>query len=73
MPKKRPPYLQRQVTRHGKVVWYVRIRRNPRFRIHGEYGSQEFMAAYRAAINGQETPSAQKVSTNSLKWHHEIS
>ena len=68
MPKKRPPYLQRQVTRHGKVVWYVRIRPNPRIRIHGEYGSQEFMAAYRAAISGQETPSTQKVSTNSLKW-----
>ena len=24
MPRPRPPYLSREVTRHGRVVWYVR-------------------------------------------------
>jgi hypothetical protein len=24
MPRPRPPYLSREVTRHGKPVWYVR-------------------------------------------------
>lgn len=35
MPRPRPPHLQRQVTQHGKVVWYVRIGRGPRVRIRG--------------------------------------
>ena len=68
MPKKRPPYLQRQVTRHGKVVWYVRKRPNPRVRIRGEYGSPEFMEAYLAAVNGQEMPIQKKASSGSLRW-----
>lgn len=68
MPRKRPPYLQREVNRQGKIVWYVRIRPNPRIRIRGEYGSPEFMAAYNAAVNGQELPKSVKASTNSLRW-----
>lgn len=68
MPRNRPPYLQRQVNRHGKVMWYVRIRPNPRIRIRGEYGSPEFMEAYRAAISGQEQPKKTKASPNSLRW-----
>lgn len=58
MPRPRPPYLQREVHRHGNVKWYVRIRPKPRIRIHGEYGSPEFMTAYRNAINGVENPVA---------------
>jgi hypothetical protein len=29
MPRPRPPHLQRQITRHGKTVWYVRVGRSP--------------------------------------------
>lgn len=68
MPRNRPPYLQKEINRHGKVVWYVRIRPNPRIRIRGEYGSPEFMEAYRAAISGQEVPKKTKASPNSLRW-----
>ena len=25
MPRPRPPYLNREVTRHGRVVWFVRV------------------------------------------------
>ena len=25
MPRPRPPHLHREITRHGKAVWYVRI------------------------------------------------
>lgn len=63
----RPPYLQREVHRHRNVKWYVRIRPKPRIRIHGEYGSPEFMTAYRNAINGVENPVASSKS-GSLKW-----
>jgi hypothetical protein len=39
MPRPRPPHLQRQVSRHGKTVWYVRIGKGPRIRIHSPFGS----------------------------------
>ena len=67
MPRPRPPHLQREITRHGKAVWYVRVDRGPRVRIKAEFGTLEFDAEYRAALAG--TPirkSAQ--SCNSLAW-----
>lgn len=53
MPRPRPPNLHRQVTRHGKTVWYFRAGRGARVRIPGEYGSPEFLAAYEAAVAGR--------------------
>ena len=53
MPRPRPPYLHREKTRHGRVVWYVRKGDGPRVRIPGEYGSPEFTAAYQAAVSGE--------------------
>ena len=53
MPRPRPPHLHREVTRHGHVVWFVRINKGRRIRIRGEYGTPEFMAAYHAAISGK--------------------
>jgi integrase len=57
MPRPRPPHLQRQITRHGQAVWYVRIGRGPRTRIRAAFGTPEFGAEYQAAI---ATFSAQK-------------
>jgi integrase len=48
--EKRPPYLIRTVSRHGRVCFYVWKRPGPKIRIHGEYGSRAFMAAYRKAL-----------------------
>jgi integrase len=56
MSRPRPPYLHRTVTRHGAVAWYVWRRPGPKVRIRGEYGSRKFMAAYRAALYGQDGP-----------------
>ena len=56
MSRPRPPYLLKQVTRHGRVVWYVRRGKGPRIRIRGEYGTEEFNAEYRAALDGQPRP-----------------
>ena len=50
MPRPRPPHLHRQVTRHGKTVWYVRIGKGRRIRIKAEFGTPEFDAEYHAAI-----------------------
>lgn len=62
MPKKLP-HLQREVTRHGRVLWYVRINRGPRIRIEGEFGTTEFYAAYRDALAHGAPAKAKAVAT----------
>ena len=67
MPRPRPPHLQREITRHGKAVWYVRVGRGPRVRIRADYGTPEFDAEYRAAFGG--APARKAVpSQTSLQW-----
>jgi integrase len=68
MPRPRPPHLHRQVTRHGKVAWYVRIGKGPRTRLRGEFGTPEFDVEYRAAITGAPRPKNQAAPVGSLKW-----
>jgi integrase len=53
MPCPRPPHLHREVTRHGKVVWYARAggsSRGPRVKLRAEFGTAEFWAEYQAAL-----------------------
>lgn len=68
MPRPRKPYLQREVTRHGKVFWYFRRGKGKRTRLPGVFGSPEFNAAYDAALAGQELPKRKKASHTSLRW-----
>lgn len=69
MPRVRPPHLHREVTRHGRVVWYVRTdRKAPRIRIHGDYGTDEFRTAYEAAIRGEAAPTKAEYPAKSLGW-----
>jgi integrase len=71
MPRPRPPHLQRQVTRHRKTVWYVRLGRGPRIRIRAAFGTPEFEAEYHAAITGGPTRHASsppETVTGSLAW-----
>jgi len=67
MPRPRPPHLHREITRHGRAVWYVRVGRGPRVRIRAEYGSPEFDAEYRAALAGIPARNSAP-STSSLAW-----
>lgn len=67
MPRPRPPYLHRETTRHGAVVWYVRKNDGPRIRVKGEYGSPEFWAAYREALEGRAEVQ-KKASPHTLQW-----
>lgn len=67
MPRPRPIYLQQHITPAGKTLWYVRIGKGKRVRIQGEYGSDEFMAAYRAAVAGLPAPD-RRVDSASLEW-----
>jgi integrase len=68
MPRPRPPHLHRESTRHGRTVWYVRPDRGKRVRLHGEYGSPQFQAEYKAAVAGQLSPSATAFKAQSLGW-----
>ena len=68
MPRARPPHLQKHVSRHGRVVWYVRFGRGQRIRIRGEYGSPEFMAAYEAAMRGERPSPAGGSRVGTLQW-----
>jgi integrase len=68
MPRPRPPRLHRQITRHGRTVWYVRQNNGPRTRIHGDYGSEAFWEAYRAAVSNEELSNIPKTRSGSLQW-----
>lgn len=70
MPRPRPPNLHRQVTQHGKVVWYFRRGKGPRIRIQGDYGSPEFLARYEAVARGDAPPTAprDRPQPQTLAW-----
>jgi len=71
MPRPRPPHLHRQVTRHGKTVWYVRIGKGSRIRIRAAFGTAEFGAEYRSAVAAlatRQTPKEGRSSLGTLAW-----
>lgn len=68
MPRPRLPYLNRQITRHGQTVWYVRVGKGPRTRLRAAYGTPEFRAEYDAAISGERPHSPRAPSVASLQW-----
>jgi integrase len=68
MPRPRPPFLSREVTRHGRSVWYVR-RNGKRVRLRAEFGTPEFDAEYQAALSS--TPQSSKKgepASGTLAW-----
>jgi integrase len=66
MPRLRPPHLQRQLTRHGKAVWYVRIGKGPRVRIRAEFGTPEFDIEYQRALSANPRPSKASAAAGTL-------
>jgi integrase len=68
MPRRRPPHLHREVTRHGQVCWYVRVGHGPRVRIKADYGTAEFDEEYRAALAGAPARTKNTPTTITLAW-----
>jgi hypothetical protein len=71
MPRPRPPYLNRAITRHGRAVWYVRVGHGDhrsRVRLRAEYGTPEFDFEYRAALAGQEAVKDCAAAVGTLAW-----
>ena len=67
MPRPRPLHLHREISRHGKTVWYVRVGRGRRFRLKTEFGTPEFETEYLAALAGHPTPTKGR-SAGTLGW-----
>jgi integrase len=68
VPKPKPPHLYRQVSRHGRVVWYVRRGHGLRTRIKAEYDTPEFWSAYRAAIELAQPVVRARAKPSTLEW-----
>lgn len=68
MPRHRPPHLHKELTRHGKVVWYVRLAGGPRMRLRAPYGSPEFQREYETAIATKAAREPRKRGTDTLHW-----
>jgi len=71
MTMKRPLYLHRTITRHGRVAWYFwRGRGHKKIRINGEYGTVEFNNSYASALAGTTViePEKAKETPETLAW-----
>jgi integrase len=68
MPRPRPPHLVREKTRHGKLVWYVRVGQGPRIRMHEPYDTPEFWRDYRLAVEGSPLPKKTGPAAGTLSW-----
>ena len=69
MPRPRPPHLHREITRHGKAVWYVRIGKGRRVAAKRKpigrgsapgppmgIASRSVMSGYRTSDTGYQFP-----------------
>jgi integrase len=71
MPRPRPLYLYRRISRHGKPCWYVNRPGQHLIRLYAEYGTKQFNDEYRAALAGNKIkpPTAvKKASRGTLTW-----
>jgi integrase len=68
MPRPRPQYLLREKTRHGRLVWYVRVGMGKRVRLPDGYGTEEFWEAYRSALSGKVVKTPAGPPKGSLGW-----
>lgn len=70
MPRPLPPHVQRERTRHGRVVFYFRRAEGaPRTRLRASPGTPAFEAEYLAALsNTKVEPKNPTTKNGTLKW-----
>lgn len=68
MSRPRPPHVHRETTRHGAIIWYVRVGHGPRVRLERAPGQPGFEAEYRAAIEAQRKPDPKRPEAGSIAW-----
>ncbi len=71
MPDPRPPFLSRELSRHGRAVWYVR-RSGKRIRIRAEYGTPEFTAEYQMALAAHQPATEVRTTTRDIGMAHRV-
>jgi integrase len=67
MPRKLPPYVIRERSRHGRVVFYFRVGKGPRVRLP-DLGTPEFEQAYQAARQAAAPPQPPQQRQETLAW-----
>ena len=68
MPRKLPPFVQRERTRHGKVVFYFRRGTGKRTRLPS-ITDPDFQTAYESALRGvTPKPSYKPAPPQTLRW-----
>ncbi len=67
MPRPRPPFLSREVSRHGKPLWYVR-RNGKRIRLRADFGTPEFDAEYQLALSAYHPVTEPRTTAGTLGW-----
>lgn len=67
MPRKLPPFVYRETTRHGKTAWYFRRGKGRRTRLP-DFGAPDFEDAYHAALAELKPEKAMRESAGSLGW-----
>lgn len=68
MPKKLPPFVSRERSRHGKIVYYFRRDRGPRTRLPDLY-DEKFDETYMAVLSGTHAqPKTAKPGPETLAW-----
>lgn len=60
-------YVSSEVSRHGKVFYYFRMRGLPnKIRLRGQPGDAAFMADYHACLEGKQLPKGHKASVRQI-------
>ncbi len=70
MPRKLPPYVVRERSRHGRVMFFFRRGKGQRVRLPDDTQSQAFQDAYEAALTGKAGTIERKaqVPSDTLQW-----
>ena len=68
MPRRRRLFERKEITRHGKTVWYFRRPGQKRVRLSGPYGSPEYLAAYAKALAGVAIDTVAAAQKGTLAW-----
>lgn len=70
MPRKLPPYVVRERSRHGRVMYFFRRGKGKRIRLPDDTQSQAFTEAYEAALSGKagEIRRKARVPSDTLEW-----
>lgn len=68
MPRRRRLFERKEITRHGKTVWYFRRPGGKRVRLTGIYGSPEYLTAYAKALAGVAIDIPAQAEKGTLAW-----